>query len=101
MLIGKWGNMSKQRKLEDRLRTKPKDFHWSELVSLLSGKGFSCNESTSGSSTKFIHIKSKIVIDIHKPHPNKILKMYQIKALIEKLDELDIWDSVNSESGEV
>lgn len=93
--------MSKQRKLEDRLRAKPKDFHWSELVSLLSGKGFSCDESTSGSSTKFIHSKSKIVIDLHKPHPNKILKTYQIKALIEKLDELNAWDSIDSESGEV
>lgn len=101
MLIGKYVSMSKQRKLEDRLRAKPKDFHWNELVSLLTGKGFSCDESTSGSSTKFIHSESKIVIDLHKPHPTKILKMYQIKALIDKLDELDAWDSVNSESGEV
>ena len=83
------------------MRAKPKDFHWSELVSLLNGKGFECDESTSGSSTKFIHKESKIVIDIHKPHPNKILKMYQIKALIDKLDELDGWDSDQCNSGEV
>ncbi|MEO4149247.1 type II toxin-antitoxin system HicA family toxin [Acinetobacter pittii] len=85
--------MSKQQKLEARLRLRPKDFHWNEVVSLLTGKGFDCNESTSGSSTKFIHRESKIVIDIHKPHPNKILKMYQIKELISKLDELGIWES--------
>lgn len=85
--------MSKQQKLEARLRTKPKDFHWNELVSLMNGKGFKIDQSTSGSSTTFIHESSKIVIDMHKPHPTKILKMYQIKELILKLDELRLWES--------
>lgn len=40
---------------------------------------------TSGSRVKFINLKANISIDLHKPHPNNILKQYQIVKLIKDL----------------
>lgn len=33
----------------------------------------------------FVHVKTKHVINLHKPHPGNILKEYQLKAVIEAL----------------
>ena len=78
--------MSKIEKLVERLKSKPKDFTYDELKNLLNNLGFNEQNKgkTSGSRVKFI--KDGIAeIELHKPHPNNILKPYQIKDVIEKL----------------
>ena len=69
--------MSKQQKQLRRLASKPKDFTWSELVSLMEGLGFEI-EAGPGSGRKFIHRQTAATLFIHEPHPTKVLKHYQV-----------------------
>lgn len=79
--------MSKKKKLIEKLRSKPKDLSWNELVSLLQYLGFEEKKTgkTSGSRTLFMD-ENGLTIRTHKPHPAKILKNYallEIKKLLE------------------
>jgi predicted RNA binding protein YcfA (HicA-like mRNA interferase family) len=76
--------MSKQKKLLRRLASKPTDFTWSELVSLMTALGFEV-EKASGSGRKFIHSQTEATLFIHEPHPAKILKAYQVRDAIQLL----------------
>lgn len=79
--------MSKKEKLKRRLASKPRDFTYDELRSLLNGFGYSEDQrgKTSGSRVALIHIHKHHVISLHKPHPGNILKQYQINQLIDEL----------------
>lgn len=83
--------MSKLEKLIERLKTKPKDFTYDEAKNILNNLGFYENNKgkTSGSRVAFVNSKN-VKIDLHKPHPGKILKNYQINKLLEKLKELEV-----------
>jgi len=83
--------MSKKHKLITILLSKPKDFSFNEVKSLLQyfeyyiyNKG-----KTSGSRTAFRN-KSGDKIDMHKPHKGVALKEYQINELIFSLKERDL-----------
>jgi hypothetical protein len=76
--------MSKQEKLIRRLLSKPKDFTWPELVSLMTAFGFEV-EKSSGSSRKFIQPGTEATLFLHEPHPSKVLKPYQIRDVIHLL----------------
>ena len=78
--------MSRKEKLIKRFLSCPKDFTWEELVSLLVGLGFqeANTGKTGGSRRRFIH-ETQVVIALHKPHPQNILKRYQIEQIIEIL----------------
>lgn len=80
--------MSKKDKLIQRLKAKPKDFTFEEAETLLNYFDFICSdkEKTSGSRVCFKSEKHPPIL-LHKPHPQKELKSYQIKDLIEKLEE--------------
>ena len=79
--------MSKDEKLIKRLISRPNDFTYNELRSLLSHWGYVETQSgkTSGSRVAFINEKDKHIIRLHKPHPGNELKKYQIDQLIEEL----------------
>lgn len=79
--------MTRKEKLVSRFYRKPKDFTWDELVSLLSLFGFEQVNSgkTRGSRRRFIH-SNGLVINLHEPHPQKILKRYQIELILEILE---------------
>lgn len=81
--------MSKFDKLLARFLLKPKDFSYNELRKLL--KNFDYDEfqkgKTSGSRVCFVHKESKHIIQLHKPHPENILKQYQIEQIIKVLTE--------------
>lgn len=81
--------MSKKDKLIKRLTSKPKDFEYNELRTLLKHLGFIENNrgKTSGSAVRFYNNQTNRKIEIHKPHPGNILKMYQIEDIIEELKE--------------
>ena len=79
--------MSKKDKLIARLKSKPKDFTFNEVKTLLSLLNFlkSKTGKTGGSRVKFK--RGNKTIYMHKPHPHKYLRDYQINELIKKLTE--------------
>lgn len=83
--------MSKKEKLIERLMSQPKDFNFDEVVQLMGYFGYNITNSgrTSGSRVAFTNDK-KDFIRMHKPHPRKILKAYQVQNLISDLEERDL-----------
>ena len=84
--------MSKFEKLLSRFLTKPKDFSYNELKTLLSGLGYSemTKGTTSGSRVSFTNQQNNHIISLHKPHPSNILKRYQIDLVIDELREKEV-----------
>jgi hypothetical protein len=78
--------VSKKEKLLERISSKPKDFTWIELVSLMTALGFD-TEKSSGSGRKFILEATGGVLFIHQPHPAKILKPYQVRDAVDLLEK--------------
>ena len=79
--------MTRRNKLLDRLQQRPRDFTWNELVGLLRRLGFEPVKGgkTSGSRQRFVQEASGLTINLHKPHPGKELKRYQIDQLLDFL----------------
>lgn len=75
--------MSKIDKLKRRIKEIPKDFTYDELTSLLGHLGYK-EIRNRGSSRAFVNAV-KHTIRLHKPHPDNILKVYQIKEVIAEL----------------
>lgn len=73
--------MSKHGKALQRLLSKPVDFTWNELKSLMEAFGYKLKK-TGGSGRKFIHPSTRAAHFIHEPHPSKVLKSYQIRDAI-------------------
>jgi len=80
--------MSKKEKLIARLRQKPPDFTWRELVRLLHALGYAevAGGKTGGSRRKFVHASAP-TITLHKPHPHNTLKHYQVKQVLALLEK--------------
>jgi predicted RNA binding protein YcfA (HicA-like mRNA interferase family) len=77
--------MSRKDKLIARLKTRPKDFTFDELKTLLELCGYVMSNlgKTSGSRVRFKKRKKALVL--HKPHPQKELMHYQVKEVINQL----------------
>ena len=75
--------MSRQEKLLRRFLSRPKDFTFDELITLLKGFGYEQMKSgkTGGSRIAFFNQNSKRIIRLHRPHPQNTLKRYQILEL--------------------
>ena len=80
--------MGQKEKLIQRLKAKPKDFTFDEAETLLQYLSYvrSNKGKTSGSRVMFISEEHETIL-LHKPHPQKELKAYQIKQLIEVLEQ--------------
>ena len=78
--------MGRKEKLLARLQERPKDFKWDELTSLLMAMGYVQRKTgkTGGSRRRFVHPTAP-TITLHKPHPNRIIKMYVINDILELL----------------
>ncbi len=76
--------MTKIDKLLRKFLNNPKDFTWNELLKLLNSLGYEKLEG-SGSRVKFVN-RHKDIIELHKPHPENIVKPYIIKKIIKKLN---------------
>lgn len=81
--------MSKHQKALQRLFSKPTDFKWNELCSLLDHIGFKRLEGD-GSRVKFFHKEKNVLISLHKPHPEKIIKEYVVRNVIKKLKKMGV-----------
>ena len=80
--------MGQKEKLIEHLKSKPKDFTFNDAETLLgyfdykrSNKG-----KTSGSRVMFVSDNHPPIM-LHKPHPRKGLLSYQIKQLINILEQ--------------
>ncbi|MDR0302735.1 MAG: type II toxin-antitoxin system HicA family toxin [Treponema sp.] len=80
--------MSKKEKLARRLLSRPADFTFDELTTLLRALGYTMETAgkTSGSRAAFADGDGNY-IRLHKPHPRNILKLYQIDDIIANLTE--------------
>ena len=76
--------MSKKGKLVERFLSMPTDFHYDEMVRLLVYHGFREIEKgkTGGSRVRFMNDEGTPIY-MHKPHPNGIMKRYQLKQVKE------------------
>lgn len=85
MCVKAGDTVGKTEKLIARLKSRPQDFTFEELQTLLIALGFEKTNKgkTSGSRVKFM--KGNIPIFIHKPHPRKELLDYQVKEVLETL----------------
>ena len=75
-------------KLIKRLKAKPKDFTFEEMEALLRYLGYAKKDKgkTSGSRVMFIHDERQPIL-LHKPHPRKELLEYQLKQLLDVLEQ--------------
>jgi hypothetical protein len=80
--------LSKKEKLARRLLSRPSDFTFDELNTLLGHLGYSMEAAgkTSGSRATFANIDGDY-LRLHKPHPRNILKLYQVDDIIANLTE--------------
>ena len=80
--------MGQKEKLIQRLRAKPKDFTFEDAETLLKYLDYkrSNKGKTSGSRVMFINNEHGSIL-LHKPHPQKELKTYQVKQLLEILEQ--------------
>ena len=83
--------MGQKDKLIQRLKSKPKDFTFDDAETLLKYLDFVCSNKgkTSGSRIMFVSDKHGSIL-LHKPHPQKELKAYQVKQLIEFLEQEEL-----------
>ena len=80
--------MGQKEKLIKKLKSRPKDFTFDEAETLL-GYFTYCRSNkgrTSGSRVMFISDEHAPIL-LHKPHPRKELLDYQVKQLIEILEQ--------------
>lgn len=80
--------MGQKEKLIEKLKSKPRNFTFDDVVRLLGFLTYSMSNKgkTSGSRVLFTS-KTYPPILLHKPHPRKELLEYQIKQLIEILEQ--------------
>ena len=81
--------MGQKEKLIEKLKSKPKTFTFEDAESLLGYFNYhrSNKGKTSGSRVMFSSDDHKAKILLHKPHPRKELLEYQVKQLIEQLEQ--------------
>ena len=81
--------MGKKDKLIAKLKAKPKDFTFDEAESLLEYLSYHKNNKgkTSGSRIMFSSDEHNSKILLHKPHQRKELLDYQVKQIIEQLEQ--------------
>jgi hypothetical protein len=81
--------MGTKDKLIDRFLSKPSDFTYNELTRLLGFYGYT-EAQGSGSRVVFFKKLNGRKIKLHKPHPDNILKRYQMELIEQELKELGL-----------
>lgn len=81
--------MGRKEKLIRKLKSNPKDFTFEEAEALLNLLSFtrSDKDKTSGSRVTFVSPDKEIKIMLHRPHPGNELRSYQVKQLLEELEQ--------------
>jgi hypothetical protein len=81
--------LGQKEKLIAKLKANPKSFTFNEAETLLGCFSYHISNKgkTSGSRIMFVSDVHKTKILLHKPHPRKELLEYQVKQLIEQLEQ--------------
>ena len=79
--------MGKKEKLIARLKTKPKDFLFSEAKTLMGLCGYKISNAGKTSGSLVYFTRNNKTFYMHKPHPQKELHTYQVNAIITELDK--------------
>ncbi len=80
--------MGQKEKLIERLKSRPKDFTFDELQTLLNYFSYRRLDKGKTSGSRVIFIKDNYPsIMMHKPHPRKELLPYQIKQIVDFLEK--------------
>jgi cation diffusion facilitator CzcD-associated flavoprotein CzcO len=84
--------MGRHDKLLRRFLAKPKDFTMRELKCLLKGFGYKEIKSgkTAGARAAFFCEERAHIIRLHRPHPDKSLKRYQLDLVEEELRSCEV-----------
>jgi hypothetical protein len=84
--------MSRKEKIVARFLSRPKDFSYDELVIILKIFGYEEIKTgkTSGSRRAFIRSSDGHILQLHKPHPENEMRIYQIDLIIEELKKRDL-----------
>lgn len=69
-----------------RLKSRPKDFTWGELQTIMNHLGY---EELRGSSSrrKFVNTQTGALVSLHEPHPSTIMKRYAVEIILDHLKE--------------
>ena len=80
--------MGQKEKLIRKLKSKPKDMTFEEAEALLKYLAYTRSDKgrTSGSRVMFTSDEHAPIL-LHKPHPRKELLAYQVKQLVEILEQ--------------
>lgn len=80
--------MGQKEKLVRKLRSMPRDFTFEEAETLLRYMDYRRTDKgrTSGSRVMFVS-EGRGAIMLYRPHPQKELKLYQIRSLIQILEQ--------------
>ena len=78
--------MRKFEKALARLKSRPKDFTWSEFEAIMCHFGYQ-EIKGGGSRRKFVNTTTKVSISLHEPHPKPVMKRYAIEIVIDHLNE--------------
>lgn len=80
--------MGQKEKLIKKLKSKPKDMTFEEAETLLKYLAYTRSDKgrTSGSRVMFTSNEHAPIL-LHKPHPRKELLAYQVKQLVEILEQ--------------
>ena len=85
--------MSKKDKLLERLFSRPKDFTFDELTSLLGHFGYYIDAAGKTGGSRVAFTNGDDYIRLHKPHPRNILKPYQIDDITDGLKERNLLET--------
>ena len=77
--------MGKKEKLIARLKSKPRDFTFDEMESLLLSLGFRKIKTGKTGGSRVRYERNGMPITLHKPHPRNTLPAYQVTDIINKL----------------
>ncbi len=81
--------MAKADKLIVRFKAVKSDFTWNELKKLLEGFGYK-QIPGAGSRVKFDNGNPAQRVNLHRPHPGNIVKIYIVRELKKKLCEWEM-----------
>lgn len=83
--------MGQKEKLIQKLKSKPKDMTFEEAETLLKYLTYTRSDKgrTSGSRVMFVSSEHTPIL-LHKPHPRKEPLAYQVKQLIEILEQEEL-----------
>lgn len=83
--------MGRTERLLKIIQTKPRNFKWNDVITLLSSLGYKQLKG-GGSRRKFYHDKTENILILHEPHPEKEIKIYAVKLIVNSLKEIGAID---------